>query len=400
MMLRLSFGRKPCPSEWGIISEAICDLANAILHNDNWDPDKLFAPNQHLVLVWTLLDNDIPFAKGAKLIVDIPINPHGMHDLYINNIIGLTVDIPGTDHVARWQVAALLTINTTAWPNHPEEPTPHKSMDARDKLIAEMGPTKTKIILGWDFDFRRLLISLPQNKFDAWTTNIRKLLVEGSTTAKKLESTIGQLGHLTLVVPGIHNFLSRLRELQQLATHCRLICISKAYRDDLLLMLHFIDIFKQGIDMNLVVFSQPTHVYRLDSCPFGLGGYLDKGFAWHFKIPEDLCFQASNNLLKCIASIVLPWVNMLAGRLKWGDCALLMMDSSTSAGWLRKTNFREIIGEDADPVQAKVRIEMVQHHATLFLEAGIEEYSQWFPGWENNVLPMLSCVTLIALTTN
>ncbi len=160
-----------------------------------------------------------------------------------------------------------------------------------------------------------------------------------------------------MVVPGVHNFLSGLCELQQLATHHHLICISKACRDDLLLMLRFIDISEQGIDMNLVAFRRPTHVYRLDSCSFGLRGYSDEGLAWRFKIPEDLHFWASNNLLECIASIISPWVNMLAGHLKQGDCALLMMDSSTSVGWLRKTNFQEIIGKDADTVQAKVRIE-------------------------------------------
>jgi hypothetical protein len=47
-------------------------------------------------------------------------------------------------------------------------------------------------------------------------------------------------------------------------------------------MLHFLNIAKQGIDMNLVAFRRPTHVYWLDSCPFGLRGYSDKGFAWHF----------------------------------------------------------------------------------------------------------------------
>ncbi len=31
MMLRLSFSGKPCPFEWGVISETICDLANEIL---------------------------------------------------------------------------------------------------------------------------------------------------------------------------------------------------------------------------------------------------------------------------------------------------------------------------------------------------------------------------------
>jgi hypothetical protein len=51
------------------------------------------------------------------------------------------------------QAAALLAIDTTTWPNHLEEPIHRKSMDARDKLIAEVGPTKTKIILGWDSDF-------------------------------------------------------------------------------------------------------------------------------------------------------------------------------------------------------------------------------------------------------
>ena len=60
MMLQLFFGGKPCPSEWGTILESICDLANAILHSDYWDPDKIFVPNQHLVPNWTLLDNNIP----------------------------------------------------------------------------------------------------------------------------------------------------------------------------------------------------------------------------------------------------------------------------------------------------------------------------------------------------
>ncbi len=52
-------------------------------------------------------------------------------------------------------------------------------MDARDKLKAKAGLSKTKMILGWFFDFRRLMISLPENKFIAWTSAINELLVEG-----------------------------------------------------------------------------------------------------------------------------------------------------------------------------------------------------------------------------
>jgi len=80
-------------------------------------------------------------------------------------------------------------------------------------------------------------------------------------------------------------------------------------------MLRFLDVAKNGISMNLVAFRKPTHVYRSDSCPFGLGGYSDQGFAWRFEIHEELRFRASNNLLEYIASIITPWVDMLAGRL-------------------------------------------------------------------------------------
>ncbi len=83
-------------------------------------------------------------------------------------------------------------------------------MDARDKLLAEAGLSETKVILGWLFDFRKLQISLPENKLIPWTTNVNKPTAKGITTAKELELTIGQLEHLALVVRGVHHFLSRL----------------------------------------------------------------------------------------------------------------------------------------------------------------------------------------------
>jgi hypothetical protein len=127
MMLWLSFGGKTCPFEWGVISETVCDLENAILHSNNWDPKELFAPNQHLVPERELLNDNAPFAEGAELIVDIPVDPRRIHNVYIDNIIGLTVNIPGSDYVARGQAATLLAIDTTARPNHPKEPIPRKT---------------------------------------------------------------------------------------------------------------------------------------------------------------------------------------------------------------------------------------------------------------------------------
>ena len=48
MCLRLTFGGSPWPSEWSSISEPICDLSNALLKCDDWDPDELFSPLQNL----------------------------------------------------------------------------------------------------------------------------------------------------------------------------------------------------------------------------------------------------------------------------------------------------------------------------------------------------------------
>lgn len=90
-----------------------------------------------------------------------------------------------------------------------------------------------------------------------------------------------------------------------------------------------------------------------------------------------------------MASIISPWIDIIAERLSKGDCALSMTDSTTSAGWIRKTNFKEDI---LDPIEAKTRIEIARHHASLFIfiEKDIKEYSQWFEGEKNPVADALS----------
>jgi len=64
-----------------------------------------------------------------------------------------------------------------------------------------------------------------------------------------------------------------------------------------------------------------------------------------------------------------------------------MTDSTTSEGWLRKSNFIE---EGEDPIQATIRIEVAHLHSTHYLSNKIREYSQWFRGADNNVADALS----------
>jgi hypothetical protein len=102
---------------------------------------------------------------------------------------------------------------------------------------------------------------------------------------------------------------------------------------------------------------------------------------------EQLEVYSSNNLLKHLARIIIPWINILAGRLKKSDCTLLMTDSLTSEGWLRKSNF---IKDSKDPIQTTIRLKVAPNHASQYLLNKIWEYSQWFPGAANNISDALS----------
>ncbi len=138
--------------------------------------------------------------------------------------------------------------------------------------------------------------------------------------------------HLSTIVPFVYHSLSRLWDLQQKATKQRSIAIPQPCRDDLKLMSVFLKKAFMGIDINLISFRRPTHIYRSDSCPFGLGGYSHKGFAWRLELQEQYCFCTSKNLLGFITSIITPWIDMTSKRLQPGDCVSSMTDNTTSTG--------------------------------------------------------------------
>jgi len=272
MMLRLSFGGAPGPFEFSVASELLCDLIIAIMHNKDWNPYELHGKNQHLVPPPELLDDSIPFAKGLELIVDIPIDPIGTTDVYIDDLVSLTVDVKGTDNLVRCDRAPLLGIDTLSRPLDLNEPMPRETMEAMKKLEAEALLQEIKTILGWEIDFRRLLIKLPDNKFVAWAAAIEQMLSDGMVTAKVLEMNIGRLVHLGLAILLIHHFMSRLRDLYSRSKKRRSVKINKECREDLDMMLGFLKIAHEGISLNSIAFRKPTHIYRSDSCPHRLGG--------------------------------------------------------------------------------------------------------------------------------
>ena len=182
-------------------------------------------------------------------------------------------------------------------------------MEARNKLESEALLEEQKVILGWLVDFRRLLICLPENKFVAWSEAIRKMIKDEILTAKDIEANIGRLVHLGLAIPSVHHFMSRLRDLHTTAKRRRSVKINSECLKDLEMFLGFLKFANNGISLNSIAFRRPTHIYRSDSCPAGLGGYSNRGWAWRWYLPKHLLFRASNNLLEHLAAIISPWVD-------------------------------------------------------------------------------------------
>ncbi len=299
----------------------------------------------------THLTDGIPFGIGRKLVVHIPVDPRGKIDIYIDIFVGLMVDINGSDNAKRMESAPLLAVSIMSREVSELEPLPHDDMEAQNKLIAETGLTEQKIILGWSFDFRRMTISLPENKFRAYSKAISEIINCSWTSKGELETNIGRWVHLRQIVLPVHHFLSRLRCLKRKAKNKRMIMVNEECNKDLKFLLTVIQKCQHGINLNAIAYCHPTHVYRSNSCPAGLGGYSHKGFAWRYYLPKDLKFQAPNNLSDHLAAIITPWVDILTGRLKEGDCVLSMTSNTTLEGWLKKTNF---IKDGKEPIQATI----------------------------------------------
>jgi len=84
------------------------------MHDDDWNPRDLRSPIQHLIPTPITLDSDIPFGEGRELIVNIPISPRGINNVYVDDIIPLTVPhySQSTQQYARVILTILCHVNS------------------------------------------------------------------------------------------------------------------------------------------------------------------------------------------------------------------------------------------------------------------------------------------------
>jgi hypothetical protein len=159
MALRMTFGGTPCPSMWGYISDTLANIANSIIHNEFWDPSDLHVDISKSLADPLPLPVDIKFHPAQQLADHLPTNDIGKVDIYIDDSIGIALDID--DNPRRVSYAIPLVIHSIARAEDPLDPIPRKDIISLKKLLAEGHMEETKCILGWIINTRSLSISLP-----------------------------------------------------------------------------------------------------------------------------------------------------------------------------------------------------------------------------------------------
>lgn len=383
--LRATFGGAPNPNEWGNVSETVCDLANAIMNDPNWDPAELHSPFQNLVPEDKKLDETVPFATALPTIVSPPLATHAWNDVYIDDDVTVNLDTP--ENTPRARAGVLLAMHVIGRLNSQEEPIKRLELPSMSKLAAEGALEEEKVVLGWLLNTRELLIKLPPHKAKAWSDSIHKILNEKSTTYKELQTLIGRLTHLSVVMQMILHFLSRLRHLEERGRNRRTIAVPDDVQYDLHLALEFVSKVEQGISFNLVTFRKPNKLYRADACPWSIGGHNHEGRAWRFEIPIQYLFRATLNMLEHLASVIGPWIDIIENKMPELSCTLSLTDSTTSCGWMKRSNFIE---KGETKLLTAGKREVSRGHASRYLKYNLKDYTQWLPGEDNGVSDSLS----------
>jgi len=109
---------------------------------------------------------------------------------------------------------------------------------------------------------------------------------------------------------------------------------------------------------------------------------LTSGAARRFELPTPCLYRVSLNTLEFLGAFITLWIDILEGNTPPESCILSQTDSTSAAGWLRKSCF----DEDTHPAQMHI----ARMLARVMLMAKSCLYSQWFEGKANIISDCLS----------
>ena len=179
-------------------------------------------------------------------------------------------------------------------------------------------------------------------KWKAWSADIQELLKTRTAKLKSLSSLIGKLNHVCFIIPDARHFMNNLRRMETIAksNDAQRVKLSQTTLADLDLWLEFLTSARDGISMNRVVFRKPTQITFSDSSEIGISGFSPHtGIAWRYRFTEEEAKSFTLNVKEYIASAI--DMDLQAQFDTSGNpypCILNRTDSTSTAGWLRKSN--------------------------------------------------------------
>ena len=391
LSLRLTFGGSPNPPTWCMFSEIVTDLANELSLCKEWDHVNMRSPAQIQTPEPVRLPKGVPMATGKVMSVMVPATRGGKVDGFIDDLINVFLDTP--ENCDRQPHVVPLAMHLTSRPHagDEEEPIPRRPILSLPKLMAEGSPAEVQIVLGWRVDTRRLEVSLPNDKFEAWMGELNSMRQSTRVNRKELEQLLGRLNHAAYVMPIARHFLGRIREAVGPTTGRRLrgstTELSEAVRSDLKLWEDLLVHASRGLSMNLLVTRQPNMICWSDACPLGIGGYNLRGRAWRIRIPKSSPVQGHsgvNNLLEFMGMVVNVWISCLEPESDQA-CILAIGDNTSAIGWLHHTAHIEPNG-----VTQKAHLRVARKLARVLIKYNCCLVSQHVKGELNVVADLLS----------
>jgi hypothetical protein len=111
-------------------------------------------------------------ALAMPMAVEIPTTVTAPTDSFIDDLIRVFLDTPTNRE--REPHTVPLAIHVTSRPHMlgKAEPLKRKGLLSAPKLEAEGTPAEEQTILGWNLNTPLLMIILPQDKYEAWSTDV------------------------------------------------------------------------------------------------------------------------------------------------------------------------------------------------------------------------------------
>jgi hypothetical protein len=148
----------------------------------------------------------------------------GRVDGFIDDLINVFLDTLKNCRRQAHVVPLAMFVTSRPYAGNTQEPILRRAILSMEKLATEGTLEEIQIVLGWLIDTRRLLVALPQDKFEAWLKSLDAIISMRDCLKEALKSLQGQLNHAPFVIPLARHFLTRIRALKNSRSNkqCRL----------------------------------------------------------------------------------------------------------------------------------------------------------------------------------